>query len=472
MRTVLVPQPVPHEAQRHALSSGTNLLQYRIKEVLQSDSGGYTYLAHNRQLQYDVVIREYLPEGLATRQANETDVVPESSSVAFERAMKQFRERSRQLGSVLPPVGIPVLHEFSAFNTAYRVSPYTEAGSLSQLNILFSDLNQEWIAALIFGTLQNLAEMHNGGIVHGAISARSILFQKNNTIILTGYADTAEGLTLQDDLTALGHTAYQLLLGRASSSEGAGMSPLSNIPQFKAAFSPQLLSTIDRAISGKQCWKTADDWMNAIAPLLWSEDIPNYDDRMSAPYSPVSVMGASSNVQASAAPPLTIMGGSIQQHAGTNPPSHKSSAPPLTIMGSFTPTQNNTNSAMPPLTIMGNNAPAAGNNGCRSAEPPATIMGNNAPAAGNNGRRSAEPPATIMGNNAPAAGNNGHRSVEQPITVTENRGKVDSPQSVNNTPSRDQQPQSTSNGSGSCMGIIAWALLVPAVIWASVSYIL
>ncbi len=62
-----------------ALPPGTKLQEYEIESVLGVGGFGITYLAHDVNLDKQVVIKEYLPSDLAMRKKSST-VMPKSYS--------------------------------------------------------------------------------------------------------------------------------------------------------------------------------------------------------------------------------------------------------------------------------------------------------------------------------------------------------------------------------------------------------
>ena len=55
---------------RNVLARGSALDEYRIEEVLDVSGMAIDYLARDHNLEQQVVIKEYLPDGLAMRQGD------------------------------------------------------------------------------------------------------------------------------------------------------------------------------------------------------------------------------------------------------------------------------------------------------------------------------------------------------------------------------------------------------------------
>jgi serine/threonine protein kinase len=97
----------------YALPIGTNLLEFRIEQVLGHGGFGITYLATDTNLDERVAIKEYLPNEIAVRVSDSTvRARPKPLATIWSKASIHFsKRRELSLGS-----GIAILFTFGDFS--------------------------------------------------------------------------------------------------------------------------------------------------------------------------------------------------------------------------------------------------------------------------------------------------------------------------------------------------------------------
>ena len=505
MQTVLV-NPLPRRAgTRHALPQGTILQQYTIQELLSEDVHGYTYRAYNRQMEYEVTIREHAPEAKVTRRAGTTTILITTDKADFEYSRDQFRERARQLSTVCLPAGVPVIHEFAAHGTAYCVCPaLSDAKNLASMSAQRRELTEERLRNILKDLLLNLDELHTDGVIHGAISATAIQVLKNGMPTFSYYADSTQGKSAADDLRALGATLYELLTGHQPSTYAGNVPLLSRQDSLQSVFSQQLLATIDKAISPNTCWQSAKEWLNALDNPITvtvgvnigtrSANTPAAPPRTFMGDYPQPAQPAPVPASAAAAPPRTVMGGYPQSAQPTPVPASAPATPPRTFMGDYPqPAQPApvpaSAAATPPRTVMGGYpqpAQPAPVPASAPATPPRTFMGDypqSAQPAPVPASAPAAPPRTFMGDySAPVKSQAPQRPTQiQEKNFPEPQVEVEIvPLARQRKPAAQLPPLPTPPapaGTGqtnntSCLAIILWVTVLPFSLWGLASYLL
>jgi serine/threonine protein kinase len=109
------------------LPAGYALQEYRIEKVLGVGGFGLTYLALDGNLNLRVALKEYLPDDIATRGADQS-IGPLSAATAdtFGWGKQRFLDESRTVASFRHPNIVRVMRFFEANGTAYMVMEFVE----------------------------------------------------------------------------------------------------------------------------------------------------------------------------------------------------------------------------------------------------------------------------------------------------------------------------------------------------------
>ena len=171
-----------------ALPVGTVLGQYTIVSVLGRGAFGITYLAKEAHLDQFVAIKEYLPQGYATRGEDSTvHSVPGKNAEIFHYGRERFLHEAKTLRRFKHPNIVRVLTYFEKYNTAYFVMEY-EVGC--DLKAYLKDHPQPTEKDLIdlFGPiLSGLAEIHRHGYIHRDIKPQNIYIREDGSPVLLDF---------------------------------------------------------------------------------------------------------------------------------------------------------------------------------------------------------------------------------------------------------------------------------------------
>ena len=119
----------------NALPAGFALQEYRIEKVLGVGGFGLTYLALDGNLNLRVALKEFLPDDVATRGADQS-IGPRSpdSAESFGWGKQRFLDESRTLASFRHPNIVRVMRFFEGNGTAYMVMEFVEGAALARLD--------------------------------------------------------------------------------------------------------------------------------------------------------------------------------------------------------------------------------------------------------------------------------------------------------------------------------------------------
>jgi len=233
------------EAFENVLQVGSTLdNRYKIESVLGEGGFGITYKAHDKELDYTVVIKEFLPQECAARAGDSVSVQPRTNRVDdYDYGLQRFLEEARILAKFQHPNIVRVSNFLKANGTAYFVMDYAEGIDLSNWLKKRSDLpDEKTILQIIIPILKGLVEVHKAGLMHRDIKPGNIFLRKKggpllidfgsarhalgehsksiSSIISQGYAPLEQYTSRgkqgpYTDLYAIGATLYQLITGKA-----------------------------------------------------------------------------------------------------------------------------------------------------------------------------------------------------------------------------------------------------------------
>lgn len=169
-----------------ALPAGTRLDDYEIESVLAQSSVAVVYRAYDRVLKLHVAIKEYLPSGLVLRSA-ETQVVLRESAYAriFELGRQAFINEARILAQCEHASLLRILRILQHHGTVYRVMRCCPGPTLREYcGTMAGTPGEIALRAWLDSLLGALAELHNLGWVHAAVSPGNILMLPGDRPVL------------------------------------------------------------------------------------------------------------------------------------------------------------------------------------------------------------------------------------------------------------------------------------------------
>ena len=168
------------------LPAGLRLQSVEVECVLARSSGAVVYRGLDLVRTSPVVIKEFLPTGLARRGAEHGIMLCEGADASvFERARQAFVAEGHLLQRCRHPSLMRVLQVLEQNGTAYRVMPHCPGPSLLEHRRNMAEpptekLLRTWLEDL----LGALAELHAAGRVHGAVAPRNILVLPGDRLLL------------------------------------------------------------------------------------------------------------------------------------------------------------------------------------------------------------------------------------------------------------------------------------------------
>lgn len=175
-----------------ALPIGTILNgRYLTGRVLGVGGFGVTYLAMDLTLESTVAVKEYLPSGIAIRDADHytMTVSSQEEQPKFDNGANKFLDEARILAKLRKIPNIVTVHDYFRENgTAYFVMEYIEGVDLMKYaNSKGGRLSFEETSKLLLPIIRSLGEVHANNLLHRDISPDNILVTKYGTTQLLDF---------------------------------------------------------------------------------------------------------------------------------------------------------------------------------------------------------------------------------------------------------------------------------------------
>jgi len=196
---------------RNSLPQGYQLDEYVIDRILGAGGFGITYLAHERTLDRNVAIKEFLPRDLAVRDEDGSTIHPISSSDTedFAYGLERFREEARTLVNFRHPNIIPVHRLMEANGTAYLVMEYEDGDSLQQIVEREGTLDEARIKDILLPILDGLEQVHQAGFLHRDIKPGNIYIRSDGSPVLIDFGAARQALGAKSrSITAVVSVGY------------------------------------------------------------------------------------------------------------------------------------------------------------------------------------------------------------------------------------------------------------------------
>ena len=174
----------------HCLVPGTVLRgKFLVGEMLGEGGFGITYIGRDLDLDIKVAIKEYYPNGYASRNntlsSYLTEPQTEDRRTFFEKGKTSFLMEARSLAKFSGEPGIVDVRDFfEENNTAYIVMEYLEGQTLKSFLKQNGRQSFESIAKMLRPVMLSLREVHKAGIIHRDISPDNIMLTAKNVKLL------------------------------------------------------------------------------------------------------------------------------------------------------------------------------------------------------------------------------------------------------------------------------------------------
>lgn len=282
----------------NTLPEGYILDNFEIIRVLGVGGFGIAYLAKDTYFDEECVIKEYMPNAFAYRDATVGTVNPSGANNAdiYQWGLNEFLNEAKTVKKCQHQNIVEVIRFFEANNTAYIVMPYIEGNNLSDLlkKSGRKTLAEAEIKAIVIPLLEGLQAVHEKNIFHRDIKPSNIyIYTHDKTPILIDFGSARFSLGEHSrslttiltpgyspheqyhrhgkqgawtDIYAMGAVMYCLISGNKPPEAPARVIDDPFIPAIevgKGNYSAHFLAAIDAALAVKEA-----DRPQSVAQLL------------------------------------------------------------------------------------------------------------------------------------------------------------------------------------------------------------
>jgi serine/threonine protein kinase len=179
-----------------ALPAGTDISGYVVESVLGAGGFGITYRARNPVTGVTVAIKEFFPQGLASRQGMAVHLHADVNENSYETALRKFEQEAAKLtGRYRHPNIVRGVNFLKANNTAYFVMEFIAGISLDvYLNAKRQPADETELRHIFEPIFDAVDYIHSLDGMHRDLTPRNIMIRPDGTAILVDFGAAGEGL--------------------------------------------------------------------------------------------------------------------------------------------------------------------------------------------------------------------------------------------------------------------------------------
>lgn len=179
--------PPPASGDAGALSPGTRIDDYEIRQWLGGGGFGITYLARDLQLDLPVALKEFFPADCAHRSPCGRVMPRGSSHESYASGLERFVEEARALANFRHPNIVRVLRHLRSHGTACIVMEYERGEPLTRWLARQQPLSEPALLALMVPLLDGLSAVHAAGFLHRDIKPDNIYVRADGQPVLLDF---------------------------------------------------------------------------------------------------------------------------------------------------------------------------------------------------------------------------------------------------------------------------------------------
>ncbi len=181
------PQIAPYLPIRSTIAN-----RYLVGKLIDYNGDGASYMGWDLSSKTAVVIREFMPDAIATRELNKQEVIPmPGKEDIYNDCLQSFAELWRKLMRL---TGLSALVEVFDIveenNTVYVIQEHVDGITLREYLLRTPTGYISWDKArpLFMPVLSTLGNLHTSGIIHRGISPTTLMIAPDGKLRITGFS--------------------------------------------------------------------------------------------------------------------------------------------------------------------------------------------------------------------------------------------------------------------------------------------
>ena len=158
--------------------------KYKINKVLGSGGFGITYLAYDEKLDRKVAVKEYFPDGIATRTGNKVTMPP---TLDNNENLLSFKNEAKSIAKLKNSGIVNVYDVIEENGTVYIVMEYIEGAPFSSL---LGNIDEKNAVKYMRQIAEAIGSVHAAGLLHQDIKPENIILAKDGSVKIIDFGSS------------------------------------------------------------------------------------------------------------------------------------------------------------------------------------------------------------------------------------------------------------------------------------------
>ena len=158
--------------------------KYKINKVLGSGGFGITYLAYDEKLDRKVAVKEYFPDGIATRTGNKVTMPP---TLDNNENLLSFKNEAKSIAKLKDSGIVSVYDVIEENDTVYIVMEYIEGAPFSSL---LGNIDEKNAVKYMRQIAEAIGSVHAAGLLHQDIKPENIILAKDGNVKIIDFGSS------------------------------------------------------------------------------------------------------------------------------------------------------------------------------------------------------------------------------------------------------------------------------------------